>query len=383
MEKLYFLLPDLLRNFYEDRFTNYPLLIKVAYIGIIVSFLITLTCYLIIFFRRVRQSYMKARIEGWKDEIDQVLTTSIITFNSEDYVEEDVKQIVNQLKKLPLHKYMVRQMLINELIILHKNFSGKVNTLISTIYVWLKLENHSKKKLNSWHWYKKAQGIEELSELGIESIAEELLLYVNSKNITLRMQAQSGYLQLSKTDPFMFLDYTNQNILPWHQINLMDVLNRRKDINLPLFSRWFSSSNNSTVIFCIRLVVRFHQMESVKELMSLFKHPSEEVRKEMIIAIGELSLVDIEHHLTTNFNNESHSCQIEIIRTVGKIASGTELPFLKRMIFSPDFELRFEAAKSLQKHGEPGETILYTLLDSLPEENKSVVLHMLDKRLTA
>ena len=383
MEKLYFLLPDLLRNFYEDRFTNYPLLIKVAYIGIIVSFLITLTCYLIIFFRRVRQSYMKARIEGWKDEIDQVLTTSIITFNSEDYVEEDVKQIVNQLKKLPLHKYMVRQMLINELIILHKNFSGKVNTLISTIYVWLKLENHSKKKLNSWYWYKKAQGIEELSELGIESIAEELLLYVNSKNITLRMQAQSGYLQLSKTDPFMFLDYTNQNILPWHQINLMDVLNRRKDINLPLFSRWFSSSNNSTVIFCIRLVVRFHQMESVKELMSLFKHPSEEVRKEMIIAIGELSLVDIEHYLTTNFNNESHSCQIEIIRTVDKIASGTELPFLKRMTFSPDFELRFEAAKSLQKHGEPGETILYTLLDSLPEENKSVVLHMLDKRLTA
>lgn len=383
MDKLYYLLPDFLRNFYENQFLSYPLLIKVAYLGIIISFLITLTCYFVIFIRRLRQAWMKTKIETWKNDIDSVLTSSIITFNSEEYQEEDIRSIVEELKKLPLHKYTVRQMLINELIFLHKNFSGKVNTLISTIYVWLKLEDHSKRKLKSWYWFKKAQGIEELSELGIESVADELLRYVNSKNMTLRMQAQSGYLQLSKTKPFVFLDYTDQNILPWHQINLMDVLNRRKDIPLPLFSKWFQSPNNSIIVFCIRLVVRFHQMESVKELLKLFKHPHEEVRKEMIIAIGELSLVDSERHLTIHFNNETLLCQLEIIKTVGKIASGDEMDFLKRMVYSPDFEIRFEAAKAIKKHGDIGETTLYTLLETLPEENKSVVLHMLDKRLTA
>ena len=383
MERLYNFLPEFMRSFYEEQFLNYPLLIKVAYLGIIISFLITLACYLIIFVRRIRQAWMQPKIATWKNEIDSVLTSSIIAFNSGGYHEDDIQHIVEELKKLPLHTYTVRQMLIGELIFLHKNFSGKVNILIRTIYVRLKLEDHSKRKLKSWHWFKKAQGIEELSELGIESISEELLRYVNSKNIILRMQAQSGFLQLSKTNPFVFLDYTNQNILPWHQINLMDVLNRRKDIPLPTFSKWFQSSNKSVVVFCIRLVVRFRQMESVQELLQLIKHPDGEVRKEMIIAVGELSLVDSERHLIIHFNNETHLCQLEIIKTVGKIASGEEIDFLKRMVFSSDFEIRFEAAKAIQKHGEAGETILYTLLDTLPEKNISVVLHMLDKRLTA
>ena len=326
---------------------------------------------------------MNRKITKWKSEIDQILTNSIIVFNSEDYKEDDIREIVDNLKKLPLRKYVVRQLVINELMFLHKNFSGKINTLISTIYQWLKLEEHSKRKLNSWRWFKKAEGIEELSEMGVESVAQRLLKFVNNKNMTLRMQAQSGYLQLSKNDPFVFLDYTNQNLLPWHQINLMDVLNRRKDIQLPLFSKWFNSPNTSIVIFCIRLMVRFHQMESVKELLKLVKHPNEQVRKEMIIAIGELTLVDSERHLTIHFLNESAACRLEIIKTVGKIASGDELDFLGRLLFSPDFETRFEAARAISRHGEKGETVLYNLIETVPAENRSVILHMLDKRLLA
>lgn len=383
MEKLYNLLPEFLRTFYEGSFLNYPLLIKVAYIGIFISALVILTCYCIILIRRLNQARTQIKVTKWKAVIDNILTNSIIEFNSEEYKEEDVRNIVNNLKKLPLNKYLVRQLVINELMFLHKNFSGKVNTLISTIYVWLELEKHSKRKLRSWRWFIKAEGIEELSELGIESEADRMLSYVNSKNITLRMQAQSGYLQLSKKDPFIFLDYTDQNLLTWHQINLMDVLNRRKDIPLPLFSKWFTSSNNSVVLFCIRLMVRFHQMESVKELLKLIKHPNEDVRKEMIIAIGELSLVDSERHLTIHFLNETFGCRLEIIKAVGKIASGEELDFLSRLVYSPSFELRFEAAKAIHRHGDEGEAILYRLLETVPDENKSVVLHMLDKRLSA
>ena len=383
MEKLYSLLPDFLQGFYENRFLGYPLLIKVAYIGIAVTFFITLICYFIVFIRRVRQAFMSVRMKKWKADIDNILTNSIIGFNSEEYQEDDIHRITDNLKKLPMHKAVVRQLIIDELMFLHKNFSGKVNTLISTIYTWLELEKHSKRKLRSWRWHIKAAGIEELSELGIESVAGQILKYVNSKNITLRMQAQSGYLQLSKTDPFVFLDYADQNLLPWHQINLMDVLNRRKDIPLPLFSKWFTSKNDSVVIFCIRLMVRFHQMESVKELLKLIKHPNQEVRKEMIIAIGELTLVDSERHLTIHFLNEDTPCRLEIIKAVGKIASGEELDFLGRLVFNPDFEMRFEAAKAIQKHGDVGEPILYKLLETVPDENKSVVLHMLDKRLSA
>jgi len=383
MEKLYSLIPEFLRNFYENQFLSFPLLIKVAYVGIFISFLVIISCYLIIFIRRLNQARMNSKVTKWKSEIDQILTNSIIVFNSEEYQEQDIRDIVDNLKKLPLKKYIVRQLVINELMFLHKNFSGKVNTLISTIYEWLHLEEHSKRKLSSWRWFKKAEGIEELSEMGIESVAGRLLKHVNSKNITLRMQAQSGYLQLSKNDPFVFLDYTNQNLLPWHQINLMDVLNRRKDIQLPLFSKWFNSPNDSIVIFCIRLMVRFHQMESVKELLKLIKHPNEQVRKEMITAIGELSLVDSERHLTIHFLNESAACRLEIIKSVGKIASGDELDFLNRLIFSPDFEIRFEAAKAIARHGEKGETVLYNLMETVPDENKSVILHMLDKRLSA
>ena len=100
-----------------------------------------------------------------------------------------------KLKTLPLKKKLPRQLVINELIFLHRNFSGKVNTLISRIYTSLELEKHSQKKLRSWRWFNKAEGIAELGEMGIQESAPEFLKYVNSRNITLRMQAQSGYLQ--------------------------------------------------------------------------------------------------------------------------------------------------------------------------------------------
>ena len=383
MEKLYLLLPEFIQGFYENRFQSYPLIIKIAYFGIFISFSITFGCYLLVYFRRVKQSALRRKTDKWKAEIENTLTNSIIVFNSEEYHEEDIRDITNNLKKLPMKKYIVRQMIITELIFLHKNFSGKINTLIRTIYVELDLDKHSKRKLKSWRWFIKAEAIEELSEFGIHEAAPKFLEYVNSKNITLRMQAQSGYLQASKTDPFIFLDYANQNMITWHQINLMDILNRKKDIELPIFSKWFTSANNSVVIFCIRLMVRFNQMESVKALLKLADHENEEVRKEMIAAVGDLSLVDFERHLTILFRNETMACQLEIIKTLGKIASTEELDFLNRLVSHPDFSTRFEAARAIKRHGESGEAMLFSLLETVSEENKSVVLHMLDSKLSA
>ncbi|NEU08130.1 HEAT repeat domain-containing protein [Flavihumibacter sp. R14] len=383
MEKLYNFLPAFIKEFYNNHFLAYPLIIKVAYVGIFLTFFVTMFCYLLVFTRRVVQASVNKKAEKWKAEIENILTNSIIAFTSEDYTDEHIIEITENLKKLPLKKRLVRQLIINELIFLHRNFSGKVNTLISRIYTSLELQKHSQKKLRSWRWFNKAEGIAELGEMGIQESAGDFLQYVNSRNITLRMQAQSGYLQASQTDPFVFLDYTNQNLLTFHQINLMDILNRNKDIKLPVFSKWFTSANDSVVIFCIRLTVRFHQIDSVKDLLRLFNHPNEEVRKEVITAVGDLSLVDLEQHLTIHFRNETQECRLEIIKTTGKICSGDSLNFLSDLVFNTDFSTRFEAAKALKRHGEMGEERLFRLLETVPEENKSVVLHMLDTKLSA
>ena len=375
--------PSFITGFYENDFLAYPTVIQVAYTGVLITFFITLVCYIWVFTRRLKQAALHSKTEKWKSDIENILTNSMIVFNSEEYTELHIKEITDNLKTLPMKKHIVRQMIINELLFLHRNFSGKVNTLITTIYTSLELEKHSKEKLKSWRWFIKAEGIAELGEMGIQDSAGEFLKYVNSKNITLRMQAQSGYLQSGQADPFIFLDYTNQNLLTFHQINLMDILNRNKDIQLPVFSKWFTSSNDSVVIFCIRLMVRFHQIDSVKDLLKLINHPNEDVRKEMIAAVGDLCLVDLEPHLTIHFRNETQACQLEIIKTTGKISSGELLDFLSNLVLNSNFNTRFEAAKAIKRHGEKGEEILFRLLETVPEENKSVVLHMLDSKLSA
>ena len=383
MGELYQLLPAFWRAFYESHFHSYPFIIKVAYGGIFFSFTCTLICYFLVFSRRLWQAAMSLKTDRWKTEIENILTNTIIVFSNEEYTEQHIKEITDDLRKLPIQKYIVRQMILNELLFLHRNLSGKVNILISTLYARLELDKHSKRKLKSWRWFNKAEGITELGEMGISDYAAEFLKYVNSKNITLRMQAQSAYLQVSKTDPFVFLDYTSQKLLPFHQINLMDILNRNKDIKLPVFSKWFGSANDSVVIFCIRLTVRFHQIDSVKDFFRLSNHPNEEVRKEMIAAVGDLSLVDLERHLTIHYRNETPACRLEIIKMTGKISSGDELEFLKQLVYNEDFNTRFEAAKAIKKHNEIGQEVLVSLLNTLPEERKSVVRHMLDSKLSA
>lgn len=383
MGEFYNLLPERLKFFYTSHFLAYPFIIKVAYLGILICFFFTFICYVVVFTRRLHQAILNKKTTRWKAEIESILTDSIIVFSNQEYSEEHISEICGNLKKLPIKRYIVRQMILNELHFLHRNLSGKVNELITSIYLRLELNKHSEKKLRSWSWHKKAEGISELGEMGLSEYAPQFLEHVDSKNIVLRMQAQSGYLQASQTDPFVFLDYTHQNLLTFHQINLMDILNRKKDIKLPVFSKWFSSENDSVVIFCIRLTVRFHQIDSVKDLFRLSNHPNEDIRREMITAVGDLSLVDLERHLTIHYRNETPSCRLEIIKTTGKIASGEEIGFLKQLVFNTDFNTRFEAAKAIKRHGAVAEPILYNLLDNLPEENKSVVLHMLDSKLSA
>ena len=75
-------------------------------------------------------------------------------------------------------------------------------------------------------------------------------------------------------------------------------------------------------------MVRFHQVsQPVKDLFKLLNHPDEEVRKEAIIAVGDLTLVDLEQHLAIHFRNETQECRLEIIKTTGKICSGDSLNF--------------------------------------------------------
>ncbi|HEY0771267.1 MAG TPA: hypothetical protein VGD31_13130, partial [Sphingobacteriaceae bacterium] len=75
--------------------------------------------------------------------------------------------------------------------------------------------------------------------------------------------------------------------------------------------------------------------------------------------------------------------RLEIIKTMGKIASGNYLEFLTGRTFSDEFKIRMEAMYSLKLHGVKGIEILNAINNDTNSKNQSIIKHVLDERIIA
>src|SRR5690606_7311923 len=101
--------------------------------------------YIYITFRRLRQINHKRQTAQWKEHIDNMLANLII-FDESDKTEDIVAHFYPKIKKLPLRNTIVNKLLISEMLAYHRNFTGKIEEVLSILYHKLGLDKKSKQK---------------------------------------------------------------------------------------------------------------------------------------------------------------------------------------------------------------------------------------------
>lgn len=325
-----------LRNIVSvDILYKYPLTIVIALIVIGLSVMASIIVYLVIFFSRVRVAYKNIRTNKARELISDKLNSYLYFMEGVGQVtRDDVRRLKQELQKLK--SKVVKQVLLDQIIYLRRNFTHSTGNVLHTLYRTLELKKISFKKLAASAWEVKAQGIAELREMSPVINFPDLQRLTHSRNDDLRVEAQAAYMRLNEDNPFSFLDDTREILLEWHQIILFDEIIRNENITIPSFSGWLNSDNTSIVLFCIKLIVHYGQLEAIPGLVALLDHNEELVQNRAINALGKLEAREAEEPMVVRYPGLCPSCKIEVLKALGRIGGGDYIPFLSTQFLKVD-----------------------------------------------
>ena len=363
-----------------EQFSLLPLFIEIALILIFVAVMATLISYGSILFRRYNASVYNKRLSHLSPVIEDLITEQVLLNENlgkdipVDEITFDQQAISNKIFRKPA----VRQILIDTLIRYRKNFRGEVGELLRKLYIDMNLVEDSFAKLRTFKWETKIKALVELTQMDIPISDSMLLPLTNSRNPTLRAASRNAYIQLSKNEPFKFFDIATEPILPWDQMEMFKIITTTKDITIPNFSRWVSYSNNKSIVtFCLKLISHYDQQSAIPSVMELLGTKDHRFRASAINCLGKLSAEVAEEKLVTMYTSQPLNCQLEILKALGRIASGKHLEFLKQeFLFSNNFEVQMSAARSIIKHNSQiSRLMINEIMETTTEENQLIIRH--------
>lgn len=237
---------------------------------------------------------------------------------------------------------LLRKAFLDTLLKLHKNIIGESSEKTRALYRELKLNKYSERRLKSSSWSTVAGAICEISELGIKADLELIRPFVNHPNFFLRSEAIVAMLRLENRADLSFLNDLKQPLSEWQQIQLINAVQKVRLNNLPDLEKWLQKgTEESILIFCIRIVAEYGQYNLSDQLLRLLTHPfpSAQVRKEVYRAIRHMEIYNAAQKLKQLYNYEPADLKREILKTLDVIGL--------------EFKLRLQEATSNEKGTPP------------------------------
>jgi hypothetical protein len=235
---------------------------------------------------------LSMRARKW-DHLRIDFTKSLATLIAEEYhFKSDNKRSalkfqLSELKRKIDGSSYASQIMVDQIIILRQNLSGRAPSVLDEVYAQLGLHHFSIQKLKSTRSKIKAQGIHELTNLSYDDAVGELegANHAHNKAFmsnTLIALARKGEKNLS------FIDSYRGELTHWMQVNIHHHLLEVEHAARPDFNRWFNNPNISVALFAIKMSGDFQQRSAVPDLKALLSHPLVAIAKSAATALDAM-----------------------------------------------------------------------------------------------
>jgi hypothetical protein len=274
-----------------------------------------------------------------------------------------------------------RQVLIDQMIDVSVNLKGDSREKLTKLYNQLELVDDSLARARSRRWHKRIKGFRELAFMGIREGNDEMYKSLNSRNEILRMEAQIALVRLSEKDHFEFLSHLKRPFSLWEQITLHDLI-LQHELPVPDFQRWLASENPTVVMFALRMIREFRQIEAEAEMRKVLLHRDPRVSRLAVEVAGDLGMKSTLETMKRMYKFQEYNNCLEIVKSMGKMPETTMLGFLKLVLDKEDdVQLQIEAVKAIENMGEVGVQALVKVMKSEYKNYNIIVRHVLDRRI--
>ena len=330
-----------------DYFENAPAIIQVVWITICVFFvsIVILTVYLKYLRNRLRKN--EKTVAEYQKEYESDLITYLYAGNEESEISEEQQIIIDKLRSYASDDFK-RRIIVSTLLRLRNEISGEMADAIQKLYFQSGLISYALKRLKSKKWYVVAKGIRELTQFHIKEVHDKIVVLVNHPKKEIRKEVQLYLVTLFHFDGLQFLDVLQTQLSEWDQIQLLEVLQRFDEQEIPDINPWLKSTNKSVVAFALKLAKIYNQFEVKDALIGLLSHPQKRIRVDAIHVLSHLQVFEAKTILKNNFHELSREEQIEFFKLLENLCEASDEPFLLEHIAHENFDIKLTALKLIK-----------------------------------
>jgi hypothetical protein len=337
-------------NWHNIRIEEYVLLI------LALSFLsLGIGCVLFLFLSRIVKNYNIRKKKRLQAAFQQSLNSILFNEDSE-MPEASYRFHLNQIKKIMGNSIFARHTIVGQILGIKKSLSGSASKRLDRVYRDLDLIAFSMRKLTSWSWKNRAQGIRELTEVNYYDRTLFQKVKSRTKNQTLLEEIFMSTVRLDNENPLSFFDGYQGDVSDWMRINIYRYLSFRDIRTLPQFSNWFRNENKDVVIFAVGMAKQFRQMSAINGLIDLLRSDHAGVIDSAINALAHLNAFQAVHDVLAISDRWRNNAAVShsIVRFLSVIATDeTQIEKLFYFLDHPSLSVRLDATHALCKAGSP------------------------------
>jgi hypothetical protein len=335
-----------------------PLIQLVWWLGIFILVLIIISVLYLKYLRSNLRSNEKIEAE-YKEKYETYLVTYLYSGNDDKNLSSEQQLILDELKEHVADSFK-RKILLATLLKLRSEISGEIAESIDALFLKLGLLRYTLAKLKNKNWDVIAFGIRELTQFKIKRVHKVIMNNINHPMKEVRKEMELYLVHLYAFKGLEFLNVLETPISEWDQIQLLEILQLNNDTLMADITPWLKSSNDSVVIFALKLAKVYKQFEAKEELIELLNHKNKEIRINTISVLSHMNIFEAKSILKNNFNERSSEEQIAFLKMMENIYEKSDKPFLLEHVHHENFEIML-LAMGILKNINYEEYVVYEL----------------------
>ena len=311
---------------------------------------------------------------SWGQMIDKKISETIVFGKENENQYPEFEKMV--------HDPSFRNLFLEKLVECEKKFSGMAQNEILDLFYSYNLEKEAFNKLEQKKPHLIGGGIQELTSMKVKSALPKITSFLSHSAPQVYQEAQYAMVAFKGFEGLYFLSNTNHIISDWQQLKLLTSIieaPEKSDINI---NKWLDSSNDSVIIFTLRLLKKFQMFVFYDSVWNLLNHPSMEVRIKAVQTLLSIENSQTVADFITIFPEQPSEVQSEIIQTMEISRDQRAVDFLKLQLLNHEvISIRISAGEALFSLGH--QNYLSGLIDkeTSSEELIKIIKHALQERI--
>ncbi|MEJ5048976.1 HEAT repeat domain-containing protein [Chryseobacterium culicis] len=308
-----------------------------VFLGMLSLVLLLIIAVLIYSFYQYRESLQAFR---WSEVINKKISEVIV------YGEEEIP--VNSNFSAASGSASFRNLFLQKLAESEKKFSGAAQNKLKDLFQEYSLQEEALKKLTQKKEHIIAGGIQELTAMQVEEALPKISTFLTHPSAQVYQEAQYAMVNFKGFEGLHFLNSISSKISEWQQLRLLISITNIPENSGESIKIWMESSNDSVVIFTLKLLRKFQVLSLYSTVTDLLDHPSVDIRVQAVQTLLSLENSSTISDLMEVYLHQPIEVQKEILKVMKKSKDQCCTDFLKdQLLNTPDSGIKVHAAEAL------------------------------------